>query len=86
MAVTRSIRGAADVHGRRVVEGAVDDTGAVEAGDDRGAAGDGGGFEPADLLHPAHRPFCAIDSNGRTLLASSGDDTAILIWEPPENR
>jgi len=26
---------------------------AVEAGDDRHAAGDGGRLEPADLLHPA---------------------------------
>ena len=46
-------RGSADVLGRGVVEQAVDDGGAVEAGDDRGPAGDGGRLESADLLHPS---------------------------------
>ena len=36
-----------------MVEQAVDDRGAVEAGDDGGPAGDGGRLEPANLLHPS---------------------------------
>ena len=45
---------AADMVGRRGQQDPVDDAGAVEAGHHRQAAADGGGLEPADLLHPPH--------------------------------
>jgi hypothetical protein len=35
-----------------VLEGAVQDAGAVEPGRDRESPGDAGGLEPADFLHP----------------------------------
>lgn len=42
----------ADILGRRVLEDLIDDTDAVEAGQDREPPGDGGGLVPADLLKP----------------------------------
>jgi hypothetical protein len=45
-------RGAAHMLGGRMLEHAVDDAGPVEPGRNREPPGDGGGPEPADLLHP----------------------------------
>ena len=56
--------------GRGVLEHAVDDAGAVEPGGDREPARDGGGLEPAGLLHPPDVLLQVRAARGRRVQAA----------------
>ena len=58
--------------GRRVLEDAVQDAGPVEPGRDGEPAGDGGGLEPADLLHPPDVELQVRPAGGERVQAAFG--------------
>src|SRR5690348_16753493 len=64
--------GTADMPGRRVLEDAVQDAGPVEPGRDGEPAGDGGGLEPADLLHPPDVELQVRPLDGQRVQAALG--------------
>jgi hypothetical protein len=64
--------GATDVLGGRVLQHAVDDASPVEPGRDREAPRDGGGLEPADLLHPPDVQLQMRPPGGQRIQAALG--------------